>query len=152
MTTKQCEVCKVEISVYSRYCKEHAAEIRREKDRNRKRQERQDGAMYAAVKTSQERQREIKRQWICEYLIENPCVDCGEADILVLEFDHRGDEPKRKDVVVMINSTYSLAAVQAEVAKCDVRCANCHKRKTTERFGDTYRTKFIASLSIASSS
>ena len=149
--SKVCERCPTEISVYSRYCKSHAAEIRRERDRNRKRQERLDGKMYASVKTSQDRQRDAKRQWVCEYLIDNPCVDCGEEDILVLEFDHRGDSPKSKAVSVMINSTYSLKTLIAEVEKCDVRCANCHKRKTIERFGETYRTRFMT-LRIGSAS
>lgn len=140
---KNCELCETEVSVYSRFCKYHAAERRKQQDRNRKRQERVNGR-DTGVKTSQDRQREIKRRWVCEYLIEHPCVDCGEPDILVLEFDHRGDITKHANVSTMINSTYSLARVQEEVAKCDVRCANCHKRKTYERFGDTYRTKFLA--------
>lgn len=143
---KNCE-CGAEISVYSRFCKPCQAERVRERDKNRKRQMRQDGDAYAKVRENQNAQREIKRRWICDYLSENPCVDCGEADILVLEFDHRGDVPKLKDVVTMLNSTYSLRMLQEEVAKCDVRCANCHKRKTYERFGETYRTKYLASVS-----
>lgn len=151
MNIKVCELCDSEISVYSRYCPQHAAEIRREKDRNRKRQERQNGARYAGVKTSQDRQRDVKRDWVCNYLMSHSCVDCGENDILVLEFDHRGDLPKTKDVSVMINSTYSLKTLMSEVDKCDVRCANCHKRKTIERYGETYRTRFIT-LRIGSTS
>ena len=60
---------------------------------------------------------------------EHPCVDCGEADPVVLTFDHvRGE--KVANVADLIWSKHSLAAVQAEVAKCDVRCANCHTRRT----------------------
>lgn len=140
---KQCELCGSEISVYSRFCKDCQTDRVKERDRNRKRQMRQGGEAYARVRLAQEAQRESKRMWVCEYLSEHPCVDCGEDDILVLEFDHRGDEPKHRDVSVIMNSTYSIKALQAEVAKCDVRCANCHKRKSYERLGETYRTRYL---------
>jgi prophage maintenance system killer protein len=48
---------------------------------------------------------------------------------MVLEFDHvRGN--KRSTVMTLVKNGYSLDVIQAEVAKCVVRCANCHKRKT----------------------
>jgi sRNA-binding protein len=141
---KQCEICGTDISVYSRFCQEHAAEARKERDRARKRQQRQDGRAYAAVKEAQGKQRETKRKFICDYLSSNPCVDCGESDILVLEFDHRPKHTKLAEISAMISGTRSLKALKEEVTKCDVRCANCHKRMTYARFGDTYRTKYIA--------
>jgi hypothetical protein len=67
------------------------------------------------------------RQYIVDYLSTHPCIDCGETDIIVLEFDHvRGK--KKADVASMI-ATYTLATVKKEIAKCDVRCANCHRRR-----------------------
>lgn len=63
-----------------------------------------------------------------EYLRSHPCVDCGESDPVVLDFDHvRGK--KRFNVAYMIR-TYPWSAVLKEIAKCVVRCANCHRRKT----------------------
>lgn len=141
---KTCEVCDIEVSVFARFCGPHADERRKERDRNRKRQQYQDGAAYAKVKEAQTRQREIKRQWVCDYLSNHPCVDCGEKDIIVLEFDHRGDEPKTADVITMVNGTYALKTVINEVQKCDVRCCNDHRRKTVERLGSTYRTKYVS--------
>jgi phage FluMu protein Com len=69
------------------------------------------------------------KEWLFDYLSQNPCIDCGETDPIRLEFDHRGD---KKFVIgkSLIGKSKSLADVQAEVAKCDVRCANCHKVKT----------------------
>src|SRR6266566_7965784 len=71
------------------------------------------------------------RQRIIEYLREHPCVDCGESDIVVLEFDHVAD--KVADVSVYAGGGRSWERVKAEIDKCEVRCANCHRRKTRER-------------------
>lgn len=71
---------------------------------------------------------------VWEYLQEHPCVDCGEADPVVLDFDHvRG--VKKAGVGRMIAGTHSMAVLFAEIAKCDVRCANCHRRVTAKRGG-----------------
>lgn len=108
--------------------------------------QRRDGAAYARAKKAQDKQREIKQSWVCAYLSTHPCVDCGESDILVLEFDHTGDLIKEANVSRLIGGSSSLQRLQEEVAKCEVRCANCHRRKTIERLGGTYRTKFLAGV------
>jgi hypothetical protein len=76
--------------------------------------------------------RAYHRQRIVDYLKEHPCVDCGERDIVVLQFDHvRGK--KQKDIAVMMNHGYSWENILAEIGKCEVRCANDHARRTAER-------------------
>lgn len=73
-----------------------------------------------------------KREWVNEYLLAHPCTDCGEGDPDVLDFDHvRG--VKKANVSNLISSGNSLRALIEEVAKCDVRCANCHRRITRRR-------------------
>jgi hypothetical protein len=64
------------------------------------------------------------KQIIKEYLFTHPCVDCWEDDPVVLEFDHRDPTAKKGLVGQMSRST-----VRAEIEKCDVRCANCHRRR-----------------------
>ena len=62
-------------------------------------------------------------------MLENPCVICGEADITVLEFDHcKGD--KRGNIAELIGNGNSWQVVEEEIEKCQVLCANCHRRKT----------------------
>jgi len=75
-----------------------------------------------------DKQRLILRDYIWNYLLEHPCVDCGTTDPLVLQFDHFRD--KKYTVSNMTGHGLSLETLQEEVAKCKVRCANCHMKKT----------------------
>lgn len=65
--------------------------------------------------------------------MENPCTDCGETNPVILEFDHRDSSEKSGTVSEMV-ITHSMELIEAEVAKCDVRCANCHRLKTARDF------------------
>jgi hypothetical protein len=86
-----------------------------------------------------ESNRDYVRSEVGKYLKENPCVDCGEKDIVVLDFDHvRGE--KVCAVSNMINQFYGWKTVLSEIEKCDVRCSNCHRRKHAMEKG-WYRTK-----------
>ena len=76
-----------------------------------------------------------KAERVFNYLNHHPCVDCGESDPVVLEFDHRDVATKRLAVAQMIERRYSWQSIMIEIGKCDVRCANCHRRKTSKQFG-----------------
>ena len=68
--------------------------------------------------------------FLIEYFQTHPCADCGESDPLVLEFDH----VRSKDIdVSKAMHTRSWAKVMAEIARCQVVCANCHRRRTAHR-------------------
>jgi hypothetical protein len=69
---------------------------------------------------------------LMEYLLARQCVDCGEADVRVLEFDHRDSVTKRCEVTKLVAAGVPWPTVLAEIAKCDVRCANCHRVRTWE--------------------
>ena len=75
------------------------------------------------------------RQFVLDYLGIHPCVDCGETDIRVLEFDHRESENKLSNIMRLVAGKYSLSTIAKEIAKCDIRCANCHRKKTIEEWG-----------------
>ncbi len=83
-------------------------------------------------------------QHIREYLSTHSCVDCGESDIRCLEFDHvRGK--KSNNVSKLISNVCSLNRIKLEIKKCDVRCANCHRKKTSDIQG-WYKTGSITQL------
>ena len=73
------------------------------------------------------------RTFLAAYLRSHPCVDCGLFDPIVMEFDHvRGT--KTIDVSLLISNCAPIAKILAEIEKCEVRCANCHRRKTARDF------------------
>lgn len=76
------------------------------------------------------------RQLMWDYLECHPCADCGEADIVVLQFDHRDPEAKVDNISSMVcKGRYGQATLLSEMAKCDVVCANCHTRRTAVQQG-----------------
>ena len=73
------------------------------------------------------RSRKRNRDFLQEYLKTHPCVDCGEEDLIVLEFDHvRG---RKSACVKQLARDCSMETLVKEVRKCEVRCSNCHKRR-----------------------
>jgi hypothetical protein len=69
------------------------------------------------------------REYVLNYFLTHPCVDCGETDPRVLEFDHIHGR-KRMEVSKLIRNGHSIEVIQAEIDKCVVRCSNCHKKRT----------------------
>lgn len=59
-----------------------------------------------------------------------PCADCKKPyPYYVMDFDHcRG--MKVKEVSKFSKSGRSLETLKKEIAKCDVVCANCHRKRT----------------------
>ncbi len=78
-----------------------------------------------------------KKEYVIKYLEQHSCVDCGNTDIRVLEFDHTKG-PKYKCVSVLVWQAYSIEVLDAEIAKCEVRCANCHKIRHCEDRRDKF--------------
>ncbi len=137
--TKKCKKCKLSKpqdnfnfkykaeGIRSKYCK-NCSRLTTQAAYYKKRS-------YYLERQTERNQKEIikKKIFLYRYLNTHPCMDCGIQDPVVLQFDHvRGS--KRHAVSVMVQRRYSLKAVIDEIKKCEVRCANCHARKTaTER-------------------
>jgi hypothetical protein len=77
-------------------------------------------------------QRANRLHFLVEYFKSHPCVDCGETDPMVLEFDHLRDKEFDIGHEFIWRPWETLLA---EIEKCDVVCANCHRRRTAQRGG-----------------
>lgn len=96
--------------------------------------------VIAKAKVLSKKAKDRARAYINAHLLNNPCVDCGETDTIVLEFDHVGEEGTKKfNISDATRLGYGMPKLKAEMAKCEVRCANCHRKKTYERGGWTHR-------------
>lgn len=69
-----------------------------------------------------------KYRAVKDYLATHPCVDCGNDDERVLEFDHVDPQLKIDNIGRCICSM-GMENLMDEIAKCEVRCANCHAIK-----------------------
>jgi hypothetical protein len=101
-----------------------------------------DAARYLALNKERHRRHVQKyrahkhpriRATIKHYRETHPCVDCGETDISVLQFDHRNPALKKFNISQAVAISVSLKTLIAEIAKCDMRCIPCHKKRTREQ-------------------
>lgn len=70
------------------------------------------------------------------------CVDCGIRDIRLLDFDHvRGT--KHDSVSRMIRRGRGEGVILAEIAKCEVRCRNCHAIVTLARLDRSWHDAYL---------
>lgn len=137
---KRCVICKAKqaLSMFNRKTRAkdglQPACKRCNKIASRKYYRRRRTKHLDVVKRQKAARRHQARVFSLFYLMNHPCVDCGEQDPVVLDFDHvRGD--KRSNVGGLIVGGYSLKVIALEIAKCQVRCANCHRRRTAKHFG-----------------
>lgn len=77
----------------------------------------------------------VNKKTIRDHLESHPCLDCGESNLMVLDFDHIRD--KTIAVGEAVTRGWSTNKLLEEISKCEVRCANCHRIKTYERAGWT---------------
>jgi hypothetical protein len=76
--------------------------------------------------------RQVER--VATIKLERGCIDCGfRAHPAALQFDHRDPNDKVAGVSFLAMRSAPWAVIEAEIAKCDVRCANCHAIRTAER-------------------
>lgn len=80
---------------------------------------------HQVSKAGQDRNR--KAAWLVEYKSKLSCCKCGENHPACLHFHHRDKSTKSFSISDSIRR-FSLEKIIAEIAKCDVLCANCHAK------------------------
>jgi len=135
MRTKRCSVCKDDVPVAS-FNKRSSSKDGLQtickacsRERSRAYYKANRATHYKITKAATARYRDRNRLLVAEHLRANPCVDCGECDPVVLEFDHITGV-KYTEISRLVNYPAGLAKLITEIKKCVVRCANCHRRKT----------------------
>lgn len=71
------------------------------------------------------------------YLAAKGCEECGERDPRKLEYDHKDPLNKHRGISRLITDGYSWASnvLRAEIRKCRILCANCHRVHTIKQQG-----------------
>jgi len=141
--TRRCSRCRLEKPTtefyrraegrgYKSRCKDCCWEIDQQNrdrinERNRRRRQREPERVRAAGRSNQAR----FRAWL-NAPKDRPCADCGrQYPPYVMDFDHRDRTQKRFSVGR--GWEHSIQALLAEIAKCELVCANCHRERTFSR-------------------
>lgn len=61
-------------------------------------------------------------------------MDCGQRfHPAAMDFDHRPGEGKLYTISTMKSTARAAGLLEAELAKCDLVCSNCHRVRTYDR-------------------
>lgn len=64
-----------------------------------------------------------------EFKAAHGCFDCNEKDPVCLDFDHLDPSSKIGNIATLARK-WSYEKLLTEMVKCQVRCANCHRKRT----------------------
>lgn len=97
-----------------------------------------DGGFHQRKRKSEIARYEQRKAWLDAYKLERGCIDCGYREHpAALDLDHRPGEVKTiRAFAAMISANWDRFC--DEIEKCDVRCANCHRVKTVERWAEAH--------------
>lgn len=85
-------------------------------------------------KTGDDNRRRINRRHVADLKAVSSCVDCPENHPACLDFDH--DDPKEKSIHIQkAIRSWSLKKLKEEIAKCTIRCSNCHRKRHAKERG-----------------
>jgi len=79
-------------------------------------------------------------KWFKEFRLTLKCEECGENHPACIDFHHKDGSKKRDNICSMVLKGFSKESIIREIQKCQILCANCHRKL---HFGNNhdYRTK-----------
>ena len=83
----------------------------------------------AAVGVARRRRKTDVHCLIQEYKVTLACVDCGEDHPATLDFHHLDPSTKERSLGDIAKYGWSRKKALAEIAKCVILCANCHRTR-----------------------
>jgi hypothetical protein len=90
-----------------------------------------------AIKAAVAVRKQAAKEYVLSVKQRSHCVDCGNTDWRVLDFDHLPGFEKSLNLAAAGSQGWSVARIDLEMAKCEIVCANCHRIRTHERRGVT---------------
>ncbi len=72
------------------------------------------------------------RNWFVNYRKSLICFKCGEDNPVTIDFHHKDE--KKMNITKMVSEGYSIAKIIQEMSKCEVLCANCHRKVHINKF------------------
>lgn len=90
-------------------------------------------SVIARSRESNRRYAERNRKFVRDYKESRACVDCGASyHFSAMDFDHISED-KDATVARLAGDSVSIARIEAEIAKCELVCAVCHRIRTWAR-------------------
>lgn len=146
---KTCNRCKTQkpISDFNKkrasgvqpYCKSCQGEYQREN------YEKTRVSNLENIYENRKKRKNIIRLFLADFYTNNSCVDCGETDITVLDFDHLLE--KNFGINKALGDVMPLDRIKEELKNGEVRCSNCHRKITAERTRN-WRWRYKMGMSI----
>jgi len=75
------------------------------------------------------RRKDDIKKWFKEYKAELSCSICNEDHPATIDFHHKDGKDKEQGISYMVANGYSIDRIKKELAKCEILCSNCHRKK-----------------------
>lgn len=138
--SQKCSICletkpASDFYVSGKYLYSHCKVCKREKDKNTYQNNESERDRRKRNEKISHRVRHLKaRLYVYGILVQSKCLDCCETRFETLDFDHvRGS--KDRNISQMVRKGLPIKDIENEISKCEIRCANCHRIRTSEHLG-----------------
>lgn len=128
-----CSICGLNKSLDNftksrrKWCRQCISKYDKDRYKQRTKEER------ARCLEKRNKNKENNKTKLLEFLKNKKCEDCGEKDVVVLEFDHIDPKTKKFSIGDAISSGKTWKRIKIEIDKCRILCANCHRRRTSKQ-------------------